>query len=133
MAQTYPAGNPWKILTTDNGNIGVYGAPTSVSSTGGLWTFDFIPDVTWTGQLTVMGRTRGLSTTDPTGFLVIPFRKVYLNAAAGDWSMVASGTAITGRSLIVVPAYGIDVGIAVTCTAGFGTLYAQPMSGPAVP
>lgn len=137
MAQTHPASLQWKITTNDNGNIGVYGAPTPTNTNGGAFSLDFIPDLTWAGAIYIMGRGPGLSTSDPTGFLVVPYRKVYFNGAPADWSMVVpdgtTATAVTARSLIVVPAYGLEIGVQIVCTTGFGLLRATAVGGPSIP
>src|ERR1700692_4334818 len=101
MAQTYPRNTPtWLITHAHHGNIGGCGDPTPADGAAGIWCFDFVPDQSWSGSLNIMGRGPGLSTSDQTGYLLIPYRKVYFNGAIADWSLVTDGSAITGRSLI---------------------------------
>lgn len=55
-------------------------------------------------------------------FIAIPYKKHYLNGAAGDETYVT--TAITGNSLIEVPGSGLEIRLAYTHTSGtVGTGY----------
>ena len=137
MAQTFPTNSPWKILPSDNGNIGILGVAGPMTQ-GGVIAVDFITDPTWQGSLAVMGRTIGFPSSDPTGFVPIPFRAAFLNDAvvigasgAPDWSFVPAQTLLTGRSLIQIPTNGIEVAVLVACVAGFATLYKHLVQGAA--
>jgi hypothetical protein len=63
-------------------------------------------------------------------FLATVYRKLWLNGAAGDGSLVS--TAITTDSLIIVPAAGLQIAIDQTYTSGSGFLYWTPCVGPSV-
>lgn len=67
---------------------------------------------------------------DSVPFVVALYRKMYLNGAAGDGSLVE--TAITTTSIIEIPCSGLEIALDVTYTSGTGTVYVLPMAGPSV-
>lgn len=67
----------------------------------------------WNGSITVKARVTGSNFP----FVAIPYRKLYLNAAVADATIVS--TAITGDSVIQVEnAAGLDVALDVTTYTG---------------
>lgn len=67
---------------------------------------------------------------DNIAFVAVPYQKNYLNGLVADGTLVS--TAITGTSVIVVPASGVQ--IALNCTSfvsGSMAVYAVPLEGAA--
>lgn len=71
------------------------------------------------------------ATDDLVPYVAILYRKIFLNGAIGDGSLVS--TAITDTSLIIIPTDGISPTLDFTYTSGSGTLtaYITPLSGTA--
>lgn len=95
-----------------------------------VWELDIVPTGAATGTITIVGRAAnigGVSVTTP-GFVAIPYQSLHLNGAAGTGAFVT--TAITSRSLILVPASGISVGVTMASISGAWTVYARPLNGP---
>lgn len=64
---------------------------------------------------------------DDVAFAAVPYVKHHLNGAAGDGTLVT--TAITGTSLITIPATGQEVALDLTQTSGVATVYVTPIEG----
>lgn len=67
---------------------------------------------------------------DDTPFIATLYRKLFLNGAAGDGTLV--GTPITGSSLIIIPATGMEISLNQTYTSGTGVAYVTPLLGSSV-
>jgi len=84
----------------------------------------------FTGSITVKARSRvAEAQSDGITFQPIPYEKLYLNGAVGDGSLVS--TAITGNSIILIPASGLEVALDATVTAGSVDVYVMPLEGAA--
>lgn len=82
-------------------------------------------------SITVKARTRQpAADTNSVAFVPTVYRKLYLNGAVGDGTLVS--TAITGNSLIIVPATGLDVALDITYTSGEGMVYVTALRGSSV-
>lgn len=84
----------------------------------------------FTGTVTVKARSRmPQADTDAVVFQPIPYLSLYLNGAIGD--MTYHTAPITGESIILVPATGLQIGLDCTVTSGLGRIYWCPMEGAA--
>ena len=83
------------------------------------------------GSITVKARNRSQDAdNDGVAFVPTVFEKLYLNGAVGDGTLAS--TAITGASLILVPASGLQISLDVTAyTSGTLTVYVTPLEGAA--
>lgn len=127
MPLTSSTDRRYKITTVDNGNYKILGNVSD--STGGAWRVQFAPDASFVGSLLVTARASGDdAVSDAVGFGTIAYRRVQLGGLASDYTLVT--TTLTTDAIILVPANGLSVAIAVTCTAGFGYLYTIPLLGP---
>lgn len=82
-------------------------------------------------SITVKARTRQpTADTNTVGFVATIYRKLYLNGVVGDGSLVS--TAITGDSLILIPATGLQIALDITYTSGTGMVYVTPLRGSSV-
>jgi hypothetical protein len=98
----------------------------------GVWVFHFVPDPDdpFDGTLVIEGRIQGQQAyEDAVAFAPIPYRPAILNGVASDYTLTTA--AITGESLITVPATAIAVSVLVSCASGKGTLYSYPRRGDA--
>ena len=80
-------------------------------------------------QATAIGANMGVAG-DDIAFSAVPYQTNFLNGAVGDGTLVS--TAITGTSIIVIPASGVE--IALDCTSfvsGSMTGYVVPLEGAA--
>lgn len=67
---------------------------------------------------------------DGVTFQQIPYEKLFLNGAVGDGSLVS--TDITGDSVILVPASGLEIALDCTAyTSGSMDVYVVPLEGAA--
>ena len=84
------------------------------------------------GSITVKARSLAQQAgVDAAVFQPIVYRKLYLNGAVGDGSLVS--TAITTTSIILVPCAGLQIALDVTALAsGTATVYTMPCAGPSV-
>ena len=129
MAFLSPISGPKRVITvTDHGNILEFG---DVSGAGtGVWFLQFEPDSLFeaAGGIVVMGRSRlKAASDDKIGFHPIPYRQVFLNGVAGDYSFASAP--ISSSSMIHIPATGMAVAVLVSCLAGTATLYLTPHAG----
>jgi hypothetical protein len=133
MSSVYPIDRAYKITPYDDGNFADFG-PGSFGASVGTVGFHFEPDVSFEGGVAVMARgtlkeETGVSIPDPP-FGVFPYRAGYLNGAVPAVPFTWDTQPITGRSLFHVPSNGLSIGLAISCTAGFGWLYSWPIEGP---
>ena len=128
MANTAVIGTRVKIDTSANGNTLVLGDVSD--SVVGTYTLHFANDNAFSGTLIVQARARGKdAATDAVAFVPINYLSVYVNGGVGTQAYVS--TTLTTNSLILVPASGFTIGIAVTCASGSCTLYIQRIEGSA--
>lgn len=79
-------------------------------------------------SLTVQARSNaGEASTDGVAFEPIPYLAQYLNGAVG--TNVYSSVAITGNSIIQVPATGLEIALVFTSASGTGAAYWYPLAG----
>lgn len=97
--------------------------PAGGGSTG-TWTFQWVPDVTFDGSLTVMGRVAGpAATADGVPQVPVPYRAAYINGAVTGSPESYTNVPIVGTSLFFMDTAQLSPGFLVTCNAGFGKLY----------
>lgn len=125
------------ITTADSGNTLQLG-DAGHGNSGGAITIEFLPTLAggFTGSITVVGRIGGgpLSRQESAlglAYAQVPYRQIYLNGAVQLYEIV--NTAITGASIIQVPAAGLSIGLLVTCTAGSGSVYFRTLEGATAP
>lgn len=100
----------------------------------GTLAIHIVNDATLVGAITVKARSRVKDASDANiPFLPIPYEKLYLNGAVGDGSLVS--TTITGDSIILVPASGLEIALDLTgvgaYTSGSATAYVSVLEGAA--
>ncbi len=134
-------GRPFKITPDVDGLIAEFG-PADMNCTG-TYLFDIVPDVTFDGQLSVMGKFAGQASAGAQAHAAlvaagmagpIPYRGLFVNGApvtlaSDQYPMLL--TPITGRSIIMVPSNALSIGFLVACTAGFCWIFSRQMSGSA--
>ena len=80
------------------------------------------------GTVTVGAVTQGDAVKDGVAAQPIPYKSLTLNGAVGTGALVS--TAITGTSLIHVPASGLNVALTIAAiTGGSWTIYIWPVEG----
>lgn len=100
----------------DHGDILEIG-PGATSSAGAIVVVQFVPSNDFIGSATVMGKVFGPAAQDAQAALMpVPYRRVVVNNVASDYAIVVD--AITGASLIQVPANGLSIALFVACTRG---------------
>lgn len=110
------------INPTQNGVFFECG-PAGGGSTG-VWTFMWVPDITFDGSLTVMARIAGpAAVADGVVQVPVPYRAAYLNGAPTGSPESYANTTITGTSLFFMDTAQLSAGFLVVCAAGFGKLY----------
>lgn len=107
-----------------------------LSDTGGqsagMWVVQFVPDPDDPADcsLSVQGRVQGQQAfDDEVGFAPIPYRAAVLNTETSDYAL--RDDAITGHSLLAVPATGLAIALLVSCASGKGHIYSYPRTGDA--
>ena len=88
-----------------------------------------------TVSIVVQGRSRLAGTltvagTDAPPFEPIPFLPLHLNGATGTYA-TGSAAAITGDSILLIPATGLDVALDITYTSGTHDIYLTKLAGAA--
>lgn len=134
-----PISGPVRTVTAvDHGNIILFGPGTDARV--GSWSVQIEPDGDFVGALVVVGRSAAFdASTANAPVQPFSYRAVFLNnqSVTNPWGFQndpISGAAvqITGRSSIIIPSYGFNVGFMVACTAGKAVLYSLPVDGPSV-
>lgn len=135
MALAYPVERRYRITTADNGNFPTLGEASD--SDVGVWHVAFYPDEDFVGTLEVVGRSQGKGPhDDAAGFGHVAFRRVQLAGMASDYELVQTSAVVVPLNtdfLILVPAAGLSIALAVLCTQGAGTLYSKPLAGSGMP
>jgi hypothetical protein len=116
------------LLKTANGSANyVLGDASPAGETGSAMMVSVFDTGSLSVSIVVKARARGrYADADAVTWLGIPYKKLYLNGAVADNSYVS--TAITGNSLIVIPASGLSISLEVTFTSGTGTIYWTPIT-----
>lgn len=88
-----------------------------------------------TVSIAIVGRTRIAGTLTTTGatappFEPIPFLPLHLNGSVGTYA-TGSSAAITGDSILLIPATGLDIALDVTYTSGTHDIYVTKLAGAA--
>lgn len=82
------------------------------------------------GSVTVAAVTKGDAVKDAVAPVAVPYKSLFLNGVVGTGGLVS--TAITGTSLIHVPASGLNVALTIAAiSAGGWTIYSWPIEGAA--
>ena len=83
-----------------------------------------------TASVVVKARTRiPQANDDNVAFQPIPYLKLYLNGAVADSTF--DTVPLTGTSIILIPATGLEIALDVTFTSGQGRIYWAPLKGAA--
>lgn len=131
MADIFPANRMFTVTTAQNGQVASYGSTSDEDPTG-AWSFQFVPDPSFIGSFTIMGRSPRVSTSDTSvPWTPFPYRQVSVNNIAADYSVVSA--AISGQACIQVPANGFAIGILIACTQGTATILANAAQGSSAP
>lgn len=120
--------NQDRKFTINGANIHILGD----ASTAVVGTFSVhIVSNAFVGTITVKARARGEDASDDgVAFVATVYEKLHLNGAVGDGTLVSTG--ITGTSLILIPASGLQIALDVTAyTSGTCTVYVTPLEGAA--
>lgn len=136
MANLYRDGSKFVMSTVDNYVLGTAGLLAGLDST---WAIHIVSNAA-TGSITVSTRSASPMATnksanmdvagDDIAFVPTVYKGLYVNGAAGTGALVS--TAITGSSVILVPASGQQISLNVTAlSAGTFTVYAVPVAGAA--
>lgn len=137
MAQTLQGGRVFTIGTGDNGNTLVLGNASADQGWSGAFAIQF-DSTSFNGTIDIKvssveqpitARGGKTNATTPT-FRQALYYKWFLNGSAADGTLVA--TQITDSSLVVVPAPGMRVALAVSCSSGTMAAYVTPINGPAL-
>lgn len=89
----------------------------------------FNPDLAWSGEVVVVGRSLGVAAQDAQApFLPIPYRRVNVGGLASDYALVSDP--ITGTAMIQVPANGLTIGLLCAVGTGVMTVLAWDLQGP---
>ena len=88
-----------------------------------------------TVSIVVQGRSRIAGTLTAAGvdappFEPIPFLPLHLNGSVGTYA-TGSSVAITGDSILLIPATGLDIALDVTYTSGTHDIYVTKLNGAA--
>lgn len=92
----------------------------------------FVPDLSWNGEVVVVGRMVGQAAQDGNApFVPVPYRIVSLDNVAADYAMVSD--AITGTATIQVPTNGMTIGLlGAADPVGSLTAYPWDLQGPSL-
>ena len=116
-----------RIDITADGTFGELG-PAGQSETG-VWTLMWVPNITFTGTLSVVGRIAMQEAVDAGAPLVqIPYILVYHGSAPSSprsWSYAP----ITDTAIIEIPTGTLSPAILFGVTSGYGTLFVRDASG----
>lgn len=127
-------GPAFTITPASDGKVFGLGDTPDQFSTGGF-ALDFVPDGEFAGTITILGRHTDQDAVSANVQMVpYPFRAFYLNDAIADITvMQISGTPITGRSDLLIPASGHRIGIQISCSQGTCPVYVQAVRGSTAP
>ena len=118
------SGQRFTITSANQGGTAVFGN-VSDQNPFGTWTFQFMPDESFVGTVAIMGRAARFPTTDTSlAFVPIPYRRVTIANVASDYTLV-SAQLVGTPDIIMVPANGLAIGLAMTCSAGTMLVHAR--------
>jgi hypothetical protein len=120
------------LAATQANGLFMLGNADPENSQVGSYCIDFRMSPDWVGTIGVLGRNAAHKAGVDDIALIgpWPFRAFYLNGVGYDGSMVSGVAAlVTSTSSILVPASGYTIGLGVSCTAGFCTMYYLPLLG----
>lgn len=125
MAIAIPAkGFPHKITVDEYVKLG---DSSDVGDNGG-WIVQIVDVSSLSASITVVGQCLNVTRQNSADIWVaIPYRSLHVNGSVGTGAYVS--TALTGNSLIFIPAGGMTVALNVDWTSGAGTIYATPVIG----
>lgn len=116
-----------KAVISDGGNNYYFGeaAPGQMVAT---MAFMLVANGLTGGSITVNAVTKGDAVKDAATPLATVYKKLFLNGLVADGSLASA--AITGTSLILIPASGLDIVLTIaSISAGNWTIYSQPVEG----
>jgi hypothetical protein len=119
----------------DAGGLFLLGNTDPDNAVVGGYAIDLRMSVDWVGSIAFTGRSgvHKAGVEDIAGLGNWPFRAFYLNGQPWDGSVVSGAAAvISSTSSIILPAYGITIGMGVSCSAGSADLFYLPVQGPVV-
>lgn len=118
------------ITSAVNGDILELG-PGSTTQFAGFMAIQFNPDLTFAGEVVVLGRLTGAAAeAAELPFLPVPYRRVTVNNVASDYTFVSD--AISGATKILVPAGMDSIALLVACTAGSMDVVSWDLQGSAL-
>lgn len=122
MATVQASGSKFKIA-----GVNLYILGNASESSIGAWLIRLVSS-SFSGSITVVGNDGGKAVVDDAvAFVPIVYHQNYLNGSVADGTLVS--TAITGESLIIVPASGMSVGLNVTSyVSGSLIAYVTPIT-----
>lgn len=116
MAIIRQSGLIFRITTANNGDIAELG-PAGAQAIS-AFSIQFTPSIDWNGQVIVMGKTFGQAAAQQSvPFNPVPYRRVSIGNAASDYALVSD--AVSDMATILVPAYGLSIGLVIACIAGY--------------
>lgn len=137
MATVYPLNREYKITPFDDGNILSLGNGEGRGGRVSMWSIQFAVSPDFVGEIGVLGRVTASpvhpANTPEAAFVSFPYRLLEQSGVAMDGSLQAGNVLITVESLIMVPSYGMDVGLLVGCSAGSCWVYSQDCIGTSTP
>lgn len=116
MALTNQSGLAFRINSANNGDIAELGPAGGQAISA--FCIQFAPSIDWVGQIAVLGKAFGKAAVQANAlFTPVPYRRVSLGNVASDYALV--GDLITDMGIILVPAYGLSIGLLQACSAGY--------------
>lgn len=116
MALTNQTGLAFRITPASNGDIAELGPAGGQAISA--FSIQFVPSIDWVGQLAVMGKTFGKAAAQANAvFDPVPYRRVSISNVASDYALVSD--LIADRAIILIPAYGLSIGLLQACSAGY--------------
>ncbi len=120
----------WGFDATNIPSDGIFDMGPAATSHGvGTFVIQFVMSVDFVGSIAVLGRVFGVAAQEADAiFGPIPYRRVQVNGAASDYTIVS--TAITQPGIIQIPANGLAIGLGVSCSAGSCDVVSWDLMGP---
>ena len=120
----------WGFTPANIPSDGIFDMGPAATSHGvGTMVIQFVMSENFVGSIAVLGRVFGVAAQEADAmFGPIPYRRVQVNGAASDYTMVAD--AITQPGIIQIPANGLAIGLGVSCSAGSCDVVSWDLMGP---
>lgn len=116
MALTNQTGLAFRITSANNGDIAELGPAGGQAISA--FSVQFTPSIDWVGSVVVMGKTFGKAAAQQgVSFNPVSYRRVSVSNVASDYALVSD--AISDMAIILVPAYGLSIGLVQACSAGY--------------